>query len=244
MEFIKDGLPEGGPEYLKPTYYFDFDVPAVRDFAFAAVGDAGTAKEKAVRLYYAVRDKVRYDPYRISLTPELFKASNVLAAGAAFCIPKANLLVACARAVGIPTGIGLSDVVNHLCTERLRRIMGGKELFIHHGYAVLNIDGRWVKAAPAFNIELCTKFDVMPTDFDGEHNALFQQYDVKGRRHMEYVADHGIWSDFPFDRVARDFRDYYPNSFFETEAREAINRAYDAEQAAKRREFQEERPVV
>ena len=76
MEFIKDGLPQGGPEYLKPTYYFDFDVPAVRDFAFAAVGDATTAKEKAVRLYYAVRDKVRYDPYRISLTPELFKASN------------------------------------------------------------------------------------------------------------------------------------------------------------------------
>lgn len=244
MEFIKNGLPSGGPEYLKPTEFFDFDVPEVRDFAVAAVRDASSSKEKAVRLYYAVRDKIRYDPYRISLERSLFKASSVLKAGAGFCIPKANLLVACARAVGIPTGIGLSDVVNHLCTERLRRIMGGKELFIHHGYAVMHLDGHWVKAAPAFNIELCQKFDVLPTDFDGEANALFQQYDARGRRHMEYVADHGIWSDFPFDRVAGDFRDYYPTSFFESAAREAVNRAYDAEKEAQRRDFQEERPVV
>src|SRR5690606_31063274 len=140
MEFIKNGVPEVGPEYLKPTAFFDFDVPAVRDFAFEAVRDAATATEKAVKLYYAVRARIRYDPYRISLEPELFKASSVLAAGAAFCIPKANLLVACARAVGIPTAIGLSDVVNHLCTERLRRIMGSRDLFIHHGYAVLHLE--------------------------------------------------------------------------------------------------------
>ena len=34
------------------------------------------------------------------------------------------------------------------------------------------IDGRWVKAAPAFNIELCARFGVRPTEFDGVGDAL------------------------------------------------------------------------
>ena len=244
MEFIKDGVPEVGPEYLKPTEFFDFDVQAVRDFAFDAIGDAEGAVEKAVKVYYAVRDQIRYDPYRIDLERITYKASNLLEVGSGYCIPKAILLVASARAVGIPTAIGLSDVANHLCTERLRRIMGGKELFIHHGYAVLHLDGKWVKAAPAFNIELCERFHVLPTEFDGTGDALFQEFDAKGRCHMEYLADHGVWSDFPFERVAGDFRDYYPESFFVDAARELVNRTYDAERKADRGEFQEEKPVV
>lgn len=244
MEFIKDGVPEVGPEYLKPTEFFDFDVQTVRDFALEAVGDAEGAVEKAVKLYYAVRDQIRYDPYRIDLERITYKASHLLEVGSGYCIPKANLLVACARAVGIPTAMGLSDVANHLCTERLRRIMGGKDLFLHHGYAVLYLDGKWVKAAPAFNIELCERFHVLPTEFDGTGNALFQEFDANGRRHMEYLRDHGIWSDFPFERVAKDFRDYYPESFFEDAARELVNRTYDAERKAARGEFQEESPTV
>lgn len=242
MEFIKDGVPEIGPEYLKPTEYFDFDVQAVRDFAFDAIGDADSAVDKAIRLYYAVRDQIRYDPYRIDLETVTYKASHLLEVGSGYCIPKANLLVACARAVGIPTAMGLSDVANHMCTERLRRIMGGKELFLHHGYAVMHLNGKWLKAAPAFNIELCERFHVLPTEFDGTAHALFQEFDAKGRRHMEYLTDHGMWSDFPFERVTTDFREYYPASFFEDAARELVNRAYDAERKAARGEFQAEGP--
>ena len=231
MQFIKDGTPELGPEYLEPTEFFDFDVAAVRRFTNDVIGDAEGATDKAIKLYYAVRDSIRYDPYRISLARETFTASNLLAAKAGFCLPKANLLIAAARAVGIPAAIGLSDVRNHLCTERLRRIMGGKELFLHHGYAVLHLNGSWVKAAPSFNIELCRRFDVLPTEFDGTGHALFQQFDAKGRRHMEYVADHGIWSDFPFDRVAKDFSDYYPESFFDAAARAEVNRRFEEERA-------------
>ena len=244
MEFIEDGEPEVGPEYLKPTEFFDFDIAAVRDFAFDAVADADSAVDKAVRVYYAVRDGIRYDPYRIDLERDTYKASHLLRIGSGYCIPKANLLVACARAVGIPTAIGLSDVANHLCTERLRRIMGGRELFMHHGYAVMHLDGKWLKAAPAFNIELCRRFDVLPTEFDGTGHALFQQFDAKGRRHMEYLTEHGIWSDFPFERVTGDFRDYYPESFFEDAAREVVNRQYNAERKAAQAKFEQEKPVV
>ncbi len=144
-----------------------------------------------------------------------------MSVGAGFCLPKANLLAACARAIGIHSAIGLSDVVNHLCTERLRRAMGGIELFIHHGYALLYLEGRWVKAVPAFNIELCTKFDVLPTEFDGKSDALFQPFDARGRKHIEYVVDHGIWSDFPFERVVQDFKATYPESLFQQSAETA-----------------------
>ena len=239
MEHITTGMPEVGPEYMQPTEFFDFDVEAVREFAFETVRDAATAREKAVKLFYAVRDGIRYDPYSISMDRETYKASHVLAAKSGFCLPKANLLIACARATGIPAGVGLSDVLNHLCTERLRRMMGGRELFLHHGYAVLHIDGKWVKAAPAFNIELCEKFGVLPTEFDGESSALLQEYDAAGRHHMEYVTDHGIWSDFPFDRVMEDFRSYYPASLYDLDARAAVDRELQVEKQG----FENEKPL-
>ena len=210
MEHCATGFPTPGPLYLKPTGYFDFDNPAVAAFARTASAGAETPIARAVKLFYAIRDDIRYDPYTMSGEPADYRASHVLATGAAFCVPKANLMVACARALGIHAGLGLSDVTNHLCTDRLRRLMGGHSLFINHGYAVLHLDGRWVKAAPTFNIGLCRKFDVVPTEFDGTGDSLFQEFDRLGRKHMEYVANRGVWSDFDPVRVIGDFRALLP----------------------------------
>jgi len=204
--------PEPGPEYLQNTRFLDCDSEAVRSFGQQAAGAGASDIERAVKLFYAVRDGIRYDPFAISLEPEIYVASHVLATKSAYCIPKAILLAAAARALGIPCAIGLSDVVNHLTTEKLRERMGGKTYFMHHGYAVIYLEGRWVKAAPAFNIELCTRFGVLPTEFDGRSDAIFQPYDAHQRRHMEYVKDHGMWTDFPLDKVAADFRAFYPSS--------------------------------
>ena len=208
------GTPEPGPAYLEPTPFLDCDQPSVRAFAQRVTAGATDAIERAVKLFYAVRDGIRYDPFTMRLVREDYVASRILRAASAYCIPKALVLTAAARACGIPAAIGLSDVVNHLTTRKLKERMGGQTLFIHHGYAVLHLDGRWVKAAPAFNIELCRRFHVRPTEFDGRSDAIFQEYDALDRRHMEYVKDSGIWSDFPFERVMADFRALYPPSMF------------------------------
>lgn len=215
MEYLQSGYPEPSQTYLDPTHYIDYDHPAVAAFAEKALAGAKSDKEKAVQAFYAVRDSIRYDPYRITDRADAYKASDVLETGAAYCIPKASLLAAVTRFGGIHTAIGLSDVTNHLCSPRLRDAMGGKELFMHHGYAVMLIDGKWVKAAPAFNIELCDKFDVTPTEFDGVEDALLQEFDKRGREHMKYVASHGLWSDMPFQRVYDDFTAYYGPQLWE-----------------------------
>ncbi len=63
---------------LAATPSIDSDHPAVRAFAAAhAVGADDRAR--AVALYGAVRDGVRYDPYRADLSPAGMTASTVLA---------------------------------------------------------------------------------------------------------------------------------------------------------------------
>ena len=197
-------------ELLGSTSFIESDAPEVVDFARRAVGDATDEVEKGVKLFYAVRDEIRYDPYRISLAEDCFRATTVLREGAAFCIPKAILLAAAARAQGIPSALGFADVVNHLTTDKLKATMGGVEVFIYHGYTLLHLAGKWVKATTAFNIGLCERFGVLPLDFDGVSDALLHPFDGNNRKHMEYVKERGVFADFPFEEIVEAFRRTYP----------------------------------
>jgi len=194
--------------YLAATPIIDSDSADVRALAneVAAIADP---KLRAIKLYYLVRDRFLYDPYSIDPTPEGMSASAVIRRGRGFCVSKAILLAAVARAAGIPSRIGLADVKNHLATPRLRELMG-TDVFYYHGYTELLIDGRWVKATPAFNIELCEKFRVLPLEFDGETDSVFHPFDADNRRHMEYVADRGQYADLPFDEWHEGMSKYYP----------------------------------
>jgi transglutaminase-like putative cysteine protease len=218
--------PSYTPAALSSTFFIDSaseDVQGFVDRALAPVGTQASARKKAVALFYAVRDQIRYDPYRISMSAEAFTASSVVKAGYGWCVPKAVLLSACARAVGIPATIGLADVKNHLNTARLREAMGGTDVFYDHGYSALWIEGRWVKAVPAFNIELCERFGVLPTEFDGAGDALYQPYNSLKQLHMEYIADHGTFEDLPLQRILEDFAKHYPASLMKPQPTAADN---------------------
>ena len=67
--------------WLASTGFPDSDSPAVRELVAQAIEGETTNRARAVRLFYAVRDRIRYDPYRISFDPRQYRASNVLAAG-------------------------------------------------------------------------------------------------------------------------------------------------------------------
>ncbi len=207
------------PPTLAPTPSLDFGHPAVAAFARRAAG-SGPDRERAVRLYYAVRDGIRYDPYAFRLAPEWFAASRTLEAGAGWCVPKAILLAAGCRAAGIPARLGFADVRNHLATERLLRLMG-TDLFLWHGYVSMMVDGRWVKATPAFNIEMCRRFDVRPLEFDGTADSLLHPYNARSQRHMEYLRDRGLFDDLPHEAMAADMRAAYPRLVAMVEERDA-----------------------
>lgn len=200
-----------GPESLRATPFIDSDHPAVRAFAAEQLRPTGVPSDptrQAVTLYLAVRDHLRYDPYQIDLSPAGMQASSALQAGRGWCVPKAVLLAALARASAIPARLGFADVRNHLSTERLRQTMQ-TDVFVWHGYTELWLNGRWRKATPAFNIGLCDKFGLLPLDFDGVNDSLYHPYDRAGQQHMEYVRERGSFNDLPLAALVQTFAKVY-----------------------------------
>jgi transglutaminase-like putative cysteine protease len=165
--------------------------------------------QRAVAVYYAIRDGILYDPYSADISVAGLKATTVLKERRGWCVSKAILLAACCRALGIPARLGYADVLNHLSTEKLRQRMK-TNVFYWHGYTALYLDDRWVKATPAFNIELCEKFGLKPLEFNGRDDSIYHAFDQAGNRHMEYLHDRGQFLEPPIEAMRHTFDEYYP----------------------------------
>ena len=212
MEKSEGDLPAEAERYVMPSHFVESDCLEVQGFVSSALRDLSpdaSRREKAIRLFDAVRDDIRYDPYCFALDEDSYRASRIAGAEAAFCVPKAILLAACLRAVGIPAALGFADVRNHLNTPKLQELMDS-DLFIYHGYVQLWLDGEPYKVTPAFNMELCERFGVKPLIFDGYHDALFHEFDEENHRHMEYVNDRGLFVDAPIKEFLAAFSETYP----------------------------------
>jgi transglutaminase-like putative cysteine protease len=195
-------------QYLGPTDIIDCRHPDIRAFVEKVTDGAANAVDKAVRLYYAVRDGIRYDPYYPFYLPMHYRASYVLKGGRGFCIPKVSVLCAAGRACGIPSRAGFATVRNHLVTRQLLEFMGS-DLFVFHGFTEFFLEGKWVKATPAFNRELCVRFGVPPLEFDGREDSIFQSSGSGQRRFMEYVEFYGSYADIPVDEIVSGFKKTY-----------------------------------
>ncbi len=195
-------------QHLRPTPIIDSDHEAVQAFAHQHAGNSGNSIDQAVSLYYAVRDGIRYNPYKFDLTINGLKASTTLAEGEAWCVPKAALLAACCRVMDIPARVGYADVRNHLSTKRMREAMQ-TDVFHWHGYTTIFLGGKWVKATPAFNVELCEKFRLRTLDFDGQNDSIYHPFDLDGNRHMDYILFRGEYDDVPLEEMQETFEEVY-----------------------------------
>jgi transglutaminase-like putative cysteine protease len=196
-------------QYLSSTEIIDSDNQLIIDYAADVIKDSdGDPISKAIKLYYAVRDDIWYDPYLPFFNPEHYRASNVLRKGRAFCVGKASLLCALGRVCGIPSRVGFATVRNHLATRQLIEFLG-TDLFVYHGFVEFYLSDNWVKATPAFNIELCRKHKVLPLDFNGKEDSIFHPFNSDKKQFMEYVDDHGTYADIPVDEIVIGWEKIY-----------------------------------
>ena len=193
---------------LKPTFVIDSDSEVVKERATRLTEKCSSQREKAKVLFYFVRDEVKYSPYP-SHSVEDYRASKTLQRGEGYCVQKAVVLAALARAVGIPARLGFADIRNHLAPKDLVETMG-TNMFVYHGYSELWLNNAWVKATPAFNLEMCNKFDLKPVEFDASTHAVFHERNKKGELHIEYIKYHGTHADLPFEGIMQAFIDQYP----------------------------------
>jgi len=195
-------------EYLKATKFLDFNKNRVRNTAYQIVRDATEDKEKAIGLFYWVRDQIKYNQFGFYMMPANFKASVTIRRKNGFCVSKAVLLSALARAVNIPAKIHLADIINHKTPQKIIDWMK-TEIFHFHGYSELFLSGKWVKATPVFDRKTSQKGGYPLVDFDGESDALLDPYDEEGNLFVEYVKDRGSFADLPYQKIKTVFNREY-----------------------------------
>jgi hypothetical protein len=86
----------------------------------------------------------------------------------------------------------------------------GTDLFVWHGYTSILLNDKWMKATPAFNVELCEKFRLRPLEFTGLEDSIYHPFDLDGQKHMEYVTFRGEFTDVPLQQILEDMDKYYP----------------------------------
>jgi transglutaminase-like putative cysteine protease len=187
--------------YLRPTYTIDSDNPGIAARAAQLTKDCSGNVEKAVALFYFVRDSIRYNIFMISVFEEDFRASKVLEWGKGYCVQKAVLLTALARSAGIPTRMAFAKITNHRTPAHIYQKMG-VNTFPRHGYNQFFLNGRWVSAAATFDKDLCEKNGLPVVEFDGENDAMLPEKDLRGEPYIEYIEKFPPADDLPFGWIA------------------------------------------
>ncbi len=201
--------------YQLPTYFIDSNHPEIINKSQEITSEYNLAKDKAIALFYYVRDTYKYFPYEVSFIHRRLKASSVLlrkGVSRGYCTEKAILFAALCRACKIPNRLVFCNVRNHIGTGEIEKMVG-TDLLVFHAYNEVYIDEKWVKCTVAFNKKLCDKINVSTLEFDGKEDQIFQEYDKEGGKFMEYVHEYGTFHEMPHDLWVSETKRLYPNLF-------------------------------
>jgi hypothetical protein len=196
--------------FLKSTEFLDFYHPN-----FNAVEQIFNSQnsnlELVIDLYNWVRDAFIYDPYHLDITQNGLTASSVLSKKRAWCVEKSILLASLARKFGFPSKLGFAIVKNHLEISKLKDFLKREEI-VFHGYCSIFVNDKWVKCTPAFDKRICAWNKVNVLQWDGVHDAMFQEFS-EGKKFMEYLHFYGEFDDVPINLMNEEMRKYYPHLF-------------------------------
>ncbi len=196
--------------YLLPSEFFDFNKKSVMNKAIEITNGLESQKEKAIALFYWVRDEIKYNmALFVPKVKNYFMASKTIHRREGFCVSKSILLSTLARAVGIPARIHLCDLINHLVSQKVIDYMGHNVMY-YHGYSEFYLDNKWVKLTPSFDQQTAIRGGFLPmVEFDGENDAVFPPYDANGNKFGEYVGDRGTHADLPLNDIDKVFEEKY-----------------------------------
>jgi transglutaminase-like putative cysteine protease len=199
---------EGNPKYIESTEFIESEKPEISALAEEIVRGGNSDREKIQLLFYFVRDKISYKPCFFNFMPkEEFKATVTLKRGYGLCIMKAILLISFLRSLKIPSRFVLSEIRHHQLPFQIKEELEGDVLI--HGFTEAFIGEKWIKLNPTFDLNYCNKMGYVPTEFDGEKDALFHPMDREGRRLIEYLNVVGHFSNFPYDFMLDCIRKKY-----------------------------------
>jgi transglutaminase-like putative cysteine protease len=193
---------------IQPSPVVDCDHPAIKAKCEELTRSKNNPIDKAVALFYFVRDAIPYNLFVKRDTADDFKASSTLARGQGYCVQKAVLLAALARAAGIPAGFGFARIQNHLLPEKAVLKLG-TNILPFHGYTELYLDGKWVRATAAWDTSLSDRPNSYRVEFDGKSDALLPHYNKDGKLHVEYLADLGHFCEVPLDTLWQTLKATY-----------------------------------
>jgi transglutaminase-like putative cysteine protease len=164
-------------DYLAATRLCDCDNPWLRKKAEETTNGATTPEEKALRIFYFVRDNIRF-----GMAFSRSRASRILKLGYGECLTKTNVQVALLRAVGIPAQMrwvmAQSKVLRGLVADFVLRLIASEA---SHFWAECYLRDRWVSCEATFDKPLyegmlkqglITKGQIPTIDWDGENDLV------------------------------------------------------------------------
>jgi len=182
-----NGQGETMAKYLEETKLCDWRNPELQAKVMEVTAGADTFKEKAVRIFYYVRDSIRF-----SLAYSRSKASQTLKKGYGECGTKTNLQVGMLRAVGIAARYrwveAESVILEHLVEGFVYKQMPPK---VSHFWCECFLDGKWISCEALLDralyegmlqAGLITEEEIATIDWDGERDlVLLRRWITKER---------------------------------------------------------------
>lgn len=195
-------------QFLEPSESIEANHPRIIELTERIVSGATGVPEKASRLFELVRDQIGYTVHSPFHDISHYRATATIDRGWGFCVQKSIVLVSLCRAADIPARLVFADIVNHRIPDALTEMMGSN-LFVHHCYSELHIEGRWLQATPSFDRRLCDKHQFPLVEFDGSQHAILPSLDTAGRPFVEYVNHHGSFADLDLEPMLAHWVEAY-----------------------------------